>query len=226
VVQGLSQLDRHDSVEVSLVVSHTRGDQKGISCPYPPVTGEGRCEMREATPNLRDAFPALKFTDTLDSRSRPRYNRRVVSRTSKRTAHSTPNVTSSQNVGRPYVEQTESCFTVPGRGAETADRADRTAYAGRRYKSAYSHLISLPDIVAPGDRAAAHRVVQDVERAIEVGGWTTNEWNRLRRMQQAWTMRYLGLDPGFNLRGWRRQGTGHHTPEIEKVFSSIRKELL
>ena len=145
-----------------------------------------------------------------------------------RTAHRTPRpalTPTSHTTGRPYVEQAECCFTSPGRGAECADRADREAYAGRHYKSAYAHIVCLPDFVAPGDRTTAYSILHRIEAAIVKGGWTANEWNRLHAMQRMWSARYHGTDLVFNLRGWRKKGTGHHTPSVEKVLNSIRKEM-
>ena len=68
-------------------------------------------------------------------------------------------------------------------------------------------------------------MLQDVEKAIAKGGWTTNEWNRLHALQRIWTARHTGQDLAFNLRGWKKQGTGHHTPSVEKTIQNIKKEI-
>jgi hypothetical protein len=142
-------------------------------------------------------------------------------------AHSAPKRNKGKGIDpgfgpRHYVERMEAHAIVPGRGAESADRMERAAWPGRSYRSAYSSIVQLPDVVHNGDRAAAHAIHDRILKAIEIGGWTTNEWNRLHKLEETWRMRAAGKDTAFNLRGWKRQGTGHHTPGIEKFISTIR----
>jgi hypothetical protein len=42
--------------------------------------------------------------------------------------------------------------------------------------------------------------------AIEVGGWTRNEWRRLRALEAKWAERASGRDRRFNLVGNRATG--------------------
>jgi hypothetical protein len=134
----------------------------------------------------------------------------------ERTTHSTPH-------GRmePIYGAEGECTEInPGRGAEWADRHDRHAW-GVGYQSAYVHLLAIPDVVHPDDKVMAADIVQRIEDAIERGGWTGHEWERLHRLHRDWTRRAKGRDLGFRLRGWQRRHTGHHPPKVEKFIKDV-----
>lgn len=124
---------------------------------------------------------------------------------------------------RPYVERTEAHEIAPGMGAEFSDRAERAA--GRKLKSAYAHLVALPRVVSAGDTATAAAILNRIDQCIDKGGWTKNEWARLHKLRDAWAARAHRQDVSFNLRGWRQQGTGHHTPSVEQALAAIKREI-
>lgn len=124
-----------------------------------------------------------------------------------------------------WAEETEAYEPAPSRGAEWADRAERKAWKGSGYRSAYAHLIEMPTEVGAGDITTAYRVKSQILMAMDKGGYTTNEWNRLHGMLSAWEGRALGTDVGFMLRGWKKAGDGKHTPTVEKALREIRKEM-
>jgi len=125
---------------------------------------------------------------------------------------------------RGYIEGQKDHLLRQGRGAETSDRLDREAW-GIHYGSAYSAMVALPDEVKAGDLTTARGVQQRVEEAIEHGGWTTNEWRRLNTLLKVWARRAAGNDVKFNLQGWQRQGSGHHTPSLIRAIDQINKTL-
>lgn len=124
-------------------------------------------------------------------------------------------------VERGWVEGRKDHLMRRGRGAETSDRIQREAYPGLKMKSAYAHHLAIPDVVQPSDHQTAHLILKNVREVLDKGGWTTNEFNRLRIMEKAWARRASGNDPVFNLRGWRRQGTGHNLNPTLKALAEI-----
>jgi hypothetical protein len=100
------------------------------------------------------------------------------------------------------------------RKAEDSDRADREAWAGRKFKSAYASMVALPDKVKPNDRAMAQTVLMRVRAAIDRGGWTRTENARLHRMEFDWELRATGKDPTFKRHGWSSNGKLGDTKDI------------
>lgn len=92
------------------------------------------------------------------------------------------------------------------RQAEDSDAADRKAWAGRKYRAAYSSLLNLPVAVRAGDRGMAGFILGRVRGLLERGGWTRSENRRLWEMERAWARRAAGKDPTFNHKGWRADG--------------------
>lgn len=115
-------------------------------------------------------------------------------------------------------------FMRQGVGAETADRMDREAW-GVVYRSAYTHHIQLPDGVEAGDYDTAHQILFRIQRQVEKGGWTTNEWNRLHQMEEAWGRRASGQDLQFNMRGWQKKHPGHNLPPFERAARQIAEAV-
>ena len=76
-----------------------------------------------------------------------------------------------------------------------------------------------------GDRAHAWFIMDRIDRVIEQGNWTTNEFNRLHQMRKAWAKRAAGTDPVFNMRGWQHKGTGHNLSPALKLLRDINKAM-
>jgi hypothetical protein len=120
-----------------------------------------------------------------------------------------------------WIEGRENHLTRRGRGAETSDRIDREAWPGRFRGSAYHTIVNLPDGVQAGDTQTARAIMDRIEAAIDQGGWTTNEWVRLHKLQKAWARRQAGADPVFNMRGWQKKGSGHNLNPTLKALKEI-----
>lgn len=73
-----------------------------------------------------------------------------------------------------------------------AERAERTG------RAAYWHMLggSSPKC-RPRDRATAKAFCNRIEKAIERGGWTRNEWRNLHQLYERWSRRANGQDPRF-----------------------------
>ena len=112
-----------------------------------------------------------------------------------------------------------------GYALSDAERQDREAWPSQSHKSAYTHLLNLPDHVEAGDGGHARLIMDRLDRLTEQGGWTTTEFNRLYQMRKAWARREAGKDPVFNMRGWDRKGKGHNLPPTLKALREIGEAL-
>lgn len=93
------------------------------------------------------------------------------------------------------------------RSVEAFERVEREAYPAQHHpRSAYSLIVGDVPILTPGDRHGAEMFLMQIERAIEQGGWTRAEWNRLYRMREKWKARAQGKCARFNLFGNRQGG--------------------
>lgn len=91
-----------------------------------------------------------------------------------------------------------------GTVAERGDRAERVARPQTRFRAAYwSILGGHSPRCAPRDRATAKSFLRRIEHAIEVGGWTRNEWRNLHKLYEKWSARATGRDPRFDEVGTR-----------------------
>lgn len=145
---------------------------------------------------------------------------------SRRTTHSAQQGGRLDSRSRPYVDETNDKWqTASRRQAEFSDHDDRAAW-GAKFKSAYAHIIMLPDKVAPGDKSEARAILGRIEYCMEQKGkWTRNEWSRLVKMRDAWEARATGADVGFLLRGWAAQGDGQHLSSTEKFIKQFKSSL-
>lgn len=92
------------------------------------------------------------------------------------------------------------------RANEAHDRVQRTAYPGQvAPRAAYSYIIGDPVELGPADYAGAREILRRIEIAMDKGGWTRNEWRRLRSMYDKWKKRAEGKDERFNVAG-NKQG--------------------
>jgi hypothetical protein len=92
-------------------------------------------------------------------------------------------------------------------------------------RSTYAHLLTLPAHLAAGDKAGAAAVHRQLLALLERGGWTAAESGRLRKMEKDWRRRLAGEDAKFNVAGWARQGTGHHTSRTVAELDKIRRRI-
>lgn len=125
-----------------------------------------------------------------------------------------------------YFEGRKDHLMRGGRQAESADRQEREAYPGMPVRSAYAHLLIIPDHVAAGDRMQARYIMDQIDKVLDLGEWTTNEFIRLHEMHKAWARRQAGVDPVFNMRGWQKKGAGHNLNPTLKALRDIQGLLV
>jgi hypothetical protein len=76
--------------------------------------------------------------------------------------------------------------------------------------AAYRAIIGDSPACRAGDVFRARGFLMKIERAIELGGWTTGEQRVLCRLARLWRRRAFGEDAKFNARGCRAR-SGRHT---------------
>ena len=131
----------------------------------------------------------------------------------------------SKPIVRGWIDGRENHRVKQGEAAGDADKADRAAWPGLARRSAYTHLLNLPDHVVAADRLHARAIFDRIEMTIEKGGWTTTEFNRLHQMRKAWARRQSGKDLVFNLQGWNHKGGGKDLTPTLKALKKIREVL-
>jgi hypothetical protein len=107
----------------------------------------------------------------------------------------------------------------PGRDA--ADAEARLALRLQRHKpgkATYWSVIGDPPKCGPGDRAAAAIFLRRVQRAIEQGGWTTNERAALHMLEKRWGARARGTDGRFNVVG---NVSGRLPRDVERTITIL-----
>jgi hypothetical protein len=110
------------------------------------------------------------------------------------------------------------------RGNEAYDRVQRQAYPSQLSpRAAYSYLIGEPIQLAPADYAGARDVLRKIEAAMYKGGWTRNEWRRLRAMWEKWKRRADGKDERFNLVGNKQGGVCKSDSTHLSTIQELRK---
>lgn len=87
---------------------------------------------------------------------------------------------------------------------------------GTRWQSAYRVEIGNSPECGGGDREAARQFWSRIVAAIEKGGWTPAENNRLHLLERKWRKRKDGEDPRFEVIGtWRGNVTEEDRKRIE-----------
>lgn len=82
---------------------------------------------------------------------------------------------------------------------EEADREERAV--GRKLRHAYRGIVGDSPQLGPGDHTGAFAMLAGVQRAIEHGMWTRNEWTALHEMERKWRARAEGRDARFEVAG-------------------------
>lgn len=95
------------------------------------------------------------------------------------------------------------------RPAEKSDADDRISLGitpadyGVKWRSAYADILGPRPVCGPRDHAKARLYLERIRLAINRGGWTNNEWTRLRRLERTWEKRAAGMDPVYEVVGNR-----------------------
>jgi len=110
---------------------------------------------------------------------------------------------------------------LPGRDASDAE--SRLAVRLQRHqpgRATYWSLLGAPPRCGPGDKAAAI-FLRKVERAIERGGWTTNERAALHMLAKRWGRRARGEDARYNLVG---TVSGRLPRDVERTIAILQED--
>lgn len=91
-----------------------------------------------------------------------------------------------------------------------------------RNTAGYRTILGDVPKCGPGDLDAAKRYLARIERALEHGGWTRSERNRLYRLRDKWQARADGKDPRYNVVGTRG---GRLSPDEEIRIRDINARL-
>lgn len=89
------------------------------------------------------------------------------------------------------------------RGKDVADREERKSMRERgiilqpRYRE---HLGPTP-VLAPGDTEGAVAYLNKIKYTLQIGGWTRDERNRIKRIRRKWERKANGQDTWFNENG-------------------------
>lgn len=111
--------------------------------------------------------------------------------------------------------------------AERADREEREAH-GRELPAAYRHMIGPTPNCLPGDKESARIYHNRILAAIEHGGWTRSEWQRLYKLRDKWKARAEGTDQRFKEVGNRQGGlTKQETTNVKqrRIVEAMQREL-
>lgn len=114
---------------------------------------------------------------------------------------------------------TDSGYGGHERANEESDRKDREAYPTVPQRSAYRSIIGPTPQCGPDDRAGAAEYFNKIMTAIEMGGWTRNEWRRLNNLALIWQARAFGLDIRYKVVGNRNCGM---TWEERKAYAAYK----
>jgi hypothetical protein len=79
---------------------------------------------------------------------------------------------------------------------------------GKRWKAAYRAVIGAKPECGPGEHGKAAGYLWRIQRAIEDGGWTPSENNRLHALERKWRERAEGRDARFEVVGTYRGRPG------------------
>lgn len=116
-------------------------------------------------------------------------------------------------------------FLLPLVEAERLERESRgitPADYGTRWRSAYCSILGERPVCGPADHDRARGYLDRIERAIEQGGWTPGEGQRLRKMRETWNRRAAGRDAYFEIMGTH---SGKVDPEDKKRIEAMKRMI-
>lgn len=94
------------------------------------------------------------------------------------------------------------------RGKDVADREERKVARERGIVLAprYREVVGSTPILAPGDMSGAQVYLNRIKAALNMGGWTRDERNRLKRIKRKWIEKAEGRDAWFMSNGNPQSG--------------------